>query len=67
MKTTAEPTDTILEEIHETRRRLLQEHGGVHGLAEFLREQEAKGDRGTVCAEPGPPDREPPRVNRAPP
>jgi hypothetical protein len=45
MKTIAEPVDAILEEIHETRRRLLQQHGGIHGLASFLRAQEAKGDR----------------------
>ena len=45
MKPLAEPADTILEEIHETRRRLLQEHGGIRGLASFLREQEAKANR----------------------
>lgn len=45
MKTIAEPADTILDEIHETRRRLLQQHGGVRGLAAFLRAQEAKTDR----------------------
>ena len=42
MKPALEPADTVLQEIHETRRRLLQEHGGIHGLADFLRAQEAK-------------------------
>jgi hypothetical protein len=36
-----EPVDTILEEIHQTRRMLLEEHGGIAGLAAFLRQQEA--------------------------
>ncbi len=33
--------DPILDEIHATRRRLLKEHGGISGLAEFLRREEA--------------------------
>ena len=37
-----EPPDPILEELHATRRRLLKEHGGVSGLAAFLRQEEAK-------------------------
>ncbi|MEX2173296.1 MAG: hypothetical protein WD872_02975 [Pirellulaceae bacterium] len=39
------PPDTILEELHATRRRLLKEHGGVAGLAAFLRQEEAKSNR----------------------
>ena len=37
-----DPPDPILEELHATRRRLLKEHGGVSGLAAFLRQEEAK-------------------------
>lgn len=37
-----EPQDPVLEELHATRRRLLKEHGGVSGLAAFLRQEEAK-------------------------
>ncbi len=37
-----DPPDPILEELHATRRRLLKEHGGVAGLAAFLRQEEAK-------------------------
>lgn len=37
-----DPPDPILEEIHATRRRLLEEHGGISGLAAFLREEQAK-------------------------
>ncbi len=37
-----EPPDPILEELHATRRRLFKEHGGVSGLAAFLRQEEAK-------------------------
>ena len=39
-----EPVDTILEEIHQTRRKLLEEHGGIAGLAAYLRQLEAKID-----------------------
>ena len=39
------PRDPILDEIHATRRRLLEEHGGVSGLAAFLRQEEAKSTR----------------------
>lgn len=56
MKPTIDPPDTVLDEIHETRRRLLQQHGGVSGLAAFLRERESKTDREirTPEAPPGP-------------
>lgn len=37
-----EPPDPIIEELRATRRRLLKEHGGVSGLAAFLRSEEAK-------------------------
>jgi hypothetical protein len=37
------PPDDILAELHATRRQLLQQHGGVAGLAAFLRQQEAAG------------------------
>ena len=40
--TVNDPPDPILEELHATRRRLLKEHGGVAGLAAFLRQEEAK-------------------------
>jgi len=40
-----DPADPVLEELHATRRRLLAEHGGVAGLASFLRQEEAKSDR----------------------
>ena len=40
-----DPPDPILEELHATRRQLLKEHGGVSGLAAFLREEEAKTTR----------------------
>ena len=33
MSTMNDPPDPILDELHATRRRLLQEHGGVTGLA----------------------------------
>ena len=45
-----EPPDPILEELHATRRQLLKEHGGVSGLAAFLRNEEAKTTR--TMAEP---------------
>ena len=35
------PVDPILDELHATRRKLLEQHGGVAGLAAFLRQQEA--------------------------
>ena len=43
-----DPPDPILEELHATRRRLLKEHGGVSGLAAFLRQEEAKSTRPIV-------------------
>ena len=45
-----EPSDPILEELHATRRQLLKEHGGISGLAAFLRKEEAKTTR--TIAEP---------------
>ena len=45
-----DPPDPILEELHATRRQLLKEHGGVSGLAAFLRKEEAKTTR--TFAEP---------------
>ena len=45
-----EPPDPILEELHATRRQLLKEHGGISGLAAFLRKEEAKTTR--TMAEP---------------
>ena len=45
-----EPPDPILEELHATRRQLLKEHGGISGLAAFLRKEEAKTTR--TIAEP---------------
>lgn len=52
MKPTIDPPDIILDEIHDARRRLLEQHGGVSGLAAFLREQEAKTDRKLRPPEP---------------
>ena len=40
-----DPPDPILEELHATRRQLLKEHGGIAGLAAFLRKEEAKTTR----------------------
>lgn len=54
MKPTIEPPDAILDEIHDTRRHLVKQHGGVSGLAAFLREQEAKTDRKLRTPEPPP-------------
>jgi hypothetical protein len=42
MKPTNDPSDTVLDELHATRRRLLAQHGGVKGLAAFLRKEEAR-------------------------
>jgi hypothetical protein len=50
MPPTNEPPDTILNELHATRRQLLQQHGGVAGLAAFLRQEEAK--RGDQIVKP---------------
>ena len=57
MNPNTEPADVVLEELHETRRRLLQRHGGVAGLAAYLREQERKSDRKIRSAEAGPKSR----------
>ena len=48
ISTMNDPPDPILEELHATRRRLLKEHGGVSGLAAFLRQEEAKSTRPIV-------------------
>ena len=45
ISTLNDPPDPILDELHATRRRLLKEHGGVSGLAAFLRQEEAKTTR----------------------
>jgi len=45
MATTNEPADLILNEIHQTRLALIKQHGGVAGLAAFLRAEEANTDR----------------------
>ncbi len=47
--TNAEPADPILAEIHQTRQALLKQHGGVAGLAAFLREQEKHTTREIAC------------------
>jgi hypothetical protein len=46
-----DPADPVLEELHATRRRLLAEHGGVAGLASFLRQEEAKSERRIAVAD----------------
>ena len=45
IETKIEPADPILEELHATRRKLLAEHGGVAGLASYLRLEESKSER----------------------
>ena len=50
MQPMTDPPDPILEELHLTRRRLLKEHGGIAGLAAFLRKEEAQSTR--TIAEP---------------
>jgi len=47
-----DPPDPILEELHATRRQLLKDHGGISGLAAFLRKEEAKTTR-TIAASAG--------------
>ena len=47
--------DPIVEEVHQTRAKLLQQYGGADGYAAHLRELEAKlGDR-VVSGKPRPP------------
>ena len=47
--------DPIVEEVHQTRAKLLQKYGGAAGYAQHLKELEAKlGDR-VVSREPKPP------------
>ncbi len=41
-KLTEADVDPILSEIHRTRQHLLAEHGGLSGLARFLRKQDVK-------------------------
>lgn len=48
MTTLPDATDPILAEIHNARRNLLEKHGGISGLAAFLREQETASQLGTV-------------------
>jgi hypothetical protein len=43
--------DLILDKLHATRQQLLLQHGGVAGLAAFLRQEEAKCT--TSIVEPG--------------
>ena len=45
MKPIPNPPDPVLESLHETRRQLLQQHGGIAGLAAYLREREQQSDR----------------------
>lgn len=58
------PADAVLEEIHETRRKLLNRHGGIAGLATFLREQEANSDRIIPAPDSPPGEMERTRPNR---
>lgn len=37
-----EENDPIVAEVRAHRRQLVEEHGGIEGLAKFLREQDAK-------------------------
>ncbi len=49
--------DPIVEEIHQTRERLLQRHGGSEGYAEHLRQIEIELADRLVSREPRPPIR----------
>jgi hypothetical protein len=42
---------SIIEELHLTRQRLLKEHGGVAGLANYLRQQEVANSAGKITAQ----------------
>ena len=44
--------DPIVEEVHETRARLLKKYGGAEGYAEHLRELEAQLEDRIVTREP---------------
>ena len=37
-----EDNDPIVAEVHAARQKLLEQYGGIEGLAKFLREQDAK-------------------------
>ncbi len=47
--------DPIVEEVHETRARLLEKHGGSEGYAEHLRKLEIELAGRLVTREPRPP------------
>ena len=49
--------DPIVEEVHQTRARLLQKHGGSKGYAEHLRQLEIELADRLVSREPRPPVR----------
>jgi hypothetical protein len=47
-----ETKKSIIDELHLTRQQLLKEHGGIAGLAKYLRDQEAASGTKTVSALP---------------
>ena len=47
--------DPVVEEIHKTRERLLEEYGGMEGLLQHLREIESEMKDQVVRLEPRPP------------
>lgn len=49
--------DPVVKEVHETRTRLLEKHGGPDGYAEHLRALEAELKDRIVTREPRPPAR----------
>ena len=49
--------DPIVREVHETRARLLEKHGGLEGYAEHLRDLEARLDTPVIVREPRTPVR----------
>ena len=48
MNPVTDKTPSLLDEIHLTRQRLLNEHGGIAGLAAFLRQREIASGAKTV-------------------
>ena len=58
--------DAILKEIHQTRQKLLDEHGGIAGLAGFLRKQELL-NPAVPSAAPGDNQGNPPATENPPP
>lgn len=53
------PPNPVLDSLHQTRRQLLEQHGGIAGLATFLREREKQSDREIKAPTPrGKPGRE---------